>query len=79
MGVDPWHDWNAHYEVLPGKEKVVSELKQLAEKLTTSISQPTLTAKEAIAGTCGKSSAAMNSVTVAWCSMRSPKRYSSGL
>ena len=20
MGVDPWHDWNAHYEVLPGKE-----------------------------------------------------------
>ncbi|QEP92447.1 type I DNA topoisomerase [Klebsiella pneumoniae] len=32
MGVDPWHDWNAHYEVLPGKEKVVSELKQLAEK-----------------------------------------------
>lgn len=32
MGVDPWHDWAAHYEVLPGKEKVVSELKQLAEK-----------------------------------------------
>ncbi len=32
MGVDPWHDWNAHYGVLPGKEKVVSELKQLAEK-----------------------------------------------
>ncbi len=30
--MDPWHDWNAHYEVLPGKEKVVSELKQLAEK-----------------------------------------------
>lgn len=35
--------------MLPGKEKVVSELKQLAEKPTTSISQPTLTAKEAIA------------------------------
>ena len=32
MGVDPWHNWEAHYEVLPGKEKVVSELKQLAEK-----------------------------------------------
>lgn len=32
MGVDPWHDWDAQYEVLPGKEKVVSELKQLAEK-----------------------------------------------
>jgi DNA topoisomerase-1 len=32
MGVDPWHNWDARYEVLPGKEKVVSELKQLAEK-----------------------------------------------
>jgi len=32
MGVDPWHDWEAQYEVLPGKEKVVSELKSLAEK-----------------------------------------------
>ncbi|MDP1357599.1 toprim domain-containing protein, partial [Klebsiella pneumoniae] len=32
MGVDPWHDWTAHYEVLPGQEKVVSELKQLADK-----------------------------------------------
>ncbi|PUY28785.1 type I DNA topoisomerase, partial [Cronobacter sakazakii] len=32
MGVDPWHNWEAHYEVLPGKEKVVSELKSLAEK-----------------------------------------------
>ncbi|WP_313489060.1 toprim domain-containing protein, partial [Atlantibacter hermannii] len=32
MGVDPWHNWEAQYEVLPGKEKVVSELKALAEK-----------------------------------------------
>ena len=32
MGVDPDHDWSARYEVLPGKEKVVSELKRLAEK-----------------------------------------------
>lgn len=32
MGVDPWHNWEAQYEVLPGKEKVVSELKTLAEK-----------------------------------------------
>ncbi len=30
MGVDPYNDWNAHYEVLPGKEKVVSELQKLA-------------------------------------------------
>lgn len=32
MGIDPWYGWEAHYEVLPGKEKVVSELKLLADK-----------------------------------------------
>ncbi|MCX2523241.1 type I DNA topoisomerase [Larsenimonas rhizosphaerae] len=32
MGVDPDNDWEARYEVLPGKEKVVDELKKLAEK-----------------------------------------------
>jgi len=32
MGIDPEHKWEAHYEILPGKEKVVSELKQLAAK-----------------------------------------------
>ncbi|KFK94508.1 MULTISPECIES: type I DNA topoisomerase [unclassified Serratia (in: enterobacteria)] len=31
MGVDPYHGWKAHYEILPGKEKVVAELKALAE------------------------------------------------
>ncbi len=31
MGVDPENDWQAKYEVLPGKEKVVSELKKLAK------------------------------------------------
>ncbi|WP_237064766.1 type I DNA topoisomerase [Microbulbifer guangxiensis] len=31
MGIDPDHDWAAHYEILPGKEKVVSELRKLAE------------------------------------------------
>ncbi|MCL6339532.1 type I DNA topoisomerase [Pectobacterium carotovorum subsp. carotovorum] len=31
MGVDPYHGWKANYEILPGKEKVVSELKTLAE------------------------------------------------
>ena len=30
MGVDPAKDWRAHYEVLPGKEKVVADLKKLA-------------------------------------------------
>ncbi|XOV78333.1 MAG: type I DNA topoisomerase [Aestuariibacter sp.] len=31
MGVDPHNDWEAHYEVLSGKEKVVKELKKLAK------------------------------------------------
>ena len=31
MGVDPEHDWIAHYEILPGKEHVVAELKKLAK------------------------------------------------
>ena len=30
MGVDPDHGWAAEYEVLPGKEKVVAELKRFA-------------------------------------------------
>ena len=32
MGVDPDHRWRARYEVLPGKEKVVAELKKLASQ-----------------------------------------------
>lgn len=35
MGVDPEHGWKADYQVLPGKEKVVSELQSLAEKADT--------------------------------------------
>ena len=31
MGVDPENGWKAHYEILPGKEKVVSELRRLAK------------------------------------------------
>jgi DNA topoisomerase-1 len=31
MGVDPDNGWKARYEILPGKEKVVSELKRLAK------------------------------------------------
>lgn len=31
MGIDPDNNWQAHYEILPGKEKVVDELKKLAE------------------------------------------------
>ena len=32
MGVDPHHDWAATYEVIPGKERVVNELKALASR-----------------------------------------------
>ncbi|WP_280566969.1 type I DNA topoisomerase [Chromohalobacter sp. 296-RDG] len=32
MGIDPEHGWDANYEILPGKEKVVAELKKHAEK-----------------------------------------------
>lgn len=35
MGIDPDNNWQAHYEILPGKEKVVDELKKLAEKVDT--------------------------------------------
>lgn len=31
MGVDPEQGWAANYEILPGKEKVVSELRKLAK------------------------------------------------
>ena len=33
MGVDPENGWAAHYEILPGKESVVSELKKLASQV----------------------------------------------
>ncbi|GIX29629.1 MAG: DNA topoisomerase 1 [Porticoccaceae bacterium] len=32
MGVDPEHGWKARYEILPGKEKVVAELRKLAQE-----------------------------------------------
>ncbi|MDO8271288.1 MAG: type I DNA topoisomerase [Gammaproteobacteria bacterium] len=35
MGVDPENDWRAQYEILPGKEKVVAELKRLAKSADT--------------------------------------------
>lgn len=35
MGIDPERGWKARYEILPGKEKVVAELKQLAAKADT--------------------------------------------
>ncbi|WP_448566180.1 type I DNA topoisomerase [Thalassotalea ganghwensis] len=35
MGINPDKDWQANYQVLPGKEKVVTELKKLAENAET--------------------------------------------
>lgn len=35
MGVDPEHNWAAHYEILPGKEKVVAELRAIAAGVDT--------------------------------------------
>ncbi len=31
MGIDPYNNWEANYQVLPGKEKVVAELQKLAK------------------------------------------------
>ncbi|HUH57546.1 MAG TPA: toprim domain-containing protein, partial [Pseudomonadales bacterium] len=31
MGVDPENNWEAQYQILPGKEKVVEELQRLAK------------------------------------------------
>ncbi len=33
MGIDPENDWEAQYHVLPGKEKVVSDLQKAASKV----------------------------------------------
>ena len=35
MGIDPDNDWKAEYATLPGKEKVVAELKKLAKNADT--------------------------------------------
>jgi len=35
MGIDPEKDWQANYQILPGKEKVVAELIKLAENADT--------------------------------------------
>ncbi|TRX74862.1 type I DNA topoisomerase [Pseudomonas mangiferae] len=35
MGVDPEHGWKAKYEILPGKEKVIDELRRLAKEADT--------------------------------------------
>jgi len=54
MGIDPEHGWAARYQVLPGKEKVVNELKSLAEKADTIYLATDLDRKgKPLPGTCG--------------------------
>ncbi len=35
MGIDPENGWNPHYETMPGKEKVINDLKKLAKSSDT--------------------------------------------
>ena len=35
MGIDPDNGWKARYEILPGKEKVIDELRKLAKQADT--------------------------------------------
>ena len=37
MGINPEKNWDAFYEVLPGKEKVLEQLKSAAEKKVSTI------------------------------------------
>ncbi|QFQ32457.1 type I DNA topoisomerase [Buchnera aphidicola (Aphis fabae)] len=33
MGIDPYKNWNVEYHILPGKEKIINELKNIANKV----------------------------------------------
>ena len=35
MGIDPERGWNAHYDIIPGKEKIVGQLRRLAADAET--------------------------------------------
>lgn len=35
MGIDPENGWKPHYEIMPGKEKVIAELRKLAKDADT--------------------------------------------
>lgn len=64
MGINPYKEWEANYQILPGKEKVVSELQKLVKTLNTFISQPIWTVKEKLLrGTFARSSVVMKSAT----------------
>lgn len=75
MGVDPEHGWKAKYEILPGKEKVIEELRRLAKEADTIYLATDLDREgRPSPGTCASRLAATTAVTSAWCSTRSPRR-----
>ena len=75
MGIDPDNDWEATYEILPGKEKVISELSKLAEKaeaiyLATDLDREGRGHRLAPAG--GHRRVIEARYPAGWCSTRSP-------
>lgn len=75
MGVDPEHGWKAKYEILPGKEKVIDELRRLAKDADTVYLATDLDREgRPSLGTCGKPSAVTKAATSAWYSTKSPRR-----
>lgn len=77
MGVDPEHGWKAHYEILPGKEKVIDELRRLAKDADTIYLATDLDREgKPLPGTCAKPLVVMTAATNAWCSTKSPRRLS---
>ena len=74
MGINPTAGWQANYQILPGKEKVVSELQSLAAKADTIYLATDLDREgKRSPGTCARSSVATTAATSAWCSTRSPR------
>lgn len=77
MGVDPDNGWKAHYEILPGKEKVIEELRRLAKDADTIYLATDLDREgKPLPGTCANPLAAMKAATSALCSTRSPRKPS---
>ena len=71
MGVDPKNGWAARYEVLPGKEKVVDELKSSRSLLMPYISLPIWIEEERrLRGTLKRSLVVMTLVINALCSTK---------
>lgn len=74
MGVDPYHGWQANYQILPGKEKVVAELQKLAKDADSVYLATDLDREEKPSlGTFVRSSVAMKSDINEWYLTKSPK------